>query len=111
MLIYFKTRNLQKICSKENEAVKKLGLKMARKLQQRMMELSAAPCLDDISKLPPSRCRQLKGDRMGQFSIDLAHPYRLIFISANNPEPKTKDGGPELSKIDSIEIIEIVDTH
>jgi len=48
---------------------------------------------------------------MGHFSVDLAHPYRLIFISANNPEPKTKDGGPELSKIDSIEIIEIVDTH
>ncbi len=79
MLIYFKTRNLQKICSKENEAVKKLGLKMARKLHQRMMELSAAPCLDDISKLTPSRCHQLKGDRMGQFSVDLAHPLQVDF--------------------------------
>ena len=68
MLIYFKTRNLQKICSKENEAVKRLGLKMARKLQQRLMELSAATCLDDISKLPPPRCHPLKGNRTGQFS-------------------------------------------
>jgi len=108
MLIYFKTRNLQNICSKENEAVKKLGLKMARKLQQRLMELSAATCLDDISNLPPPRCHPLKGKRSGQFSVDLVHPYRLIFISANNPEPKTKDGGLDLAKIDSIDI---VDTH
>jgi len=111
MLIYFKTRNLQKICSKENEAVKKLGLKMARKLQQRMMELSAAPCLDDISRLPPSRCHQLKGNRTGQFSVDLDHPYRLIFIPASDPEPEKQDGNLDLAKVDSIEIIDIVDTH
>lgn len=111
MLIYFKIRNLQKICNKDNEAVKKLGLKMARKLQQRLMELSAAPCLDDISKLPPPRCHQLKGNRVGQFSVDLDHPYRLIFIPANNPVPKKKDGSLDLARIDSIEIIAIVDTH
>jgi len=112
MLIYFKTRNLQKTCSKKNEAVKKLGLKMARKLQQRMMELSAAPCLGDISKLPPPRCHQLKGNRTGQFSVDLEHPYRLIFFPTNDPEPeKKKDGSLDLSKIDTIEIIDIVDTH
>ena len=111
MLIYFKSRNLQKICSKENEAVKKLGLKMARKLQQRMMELSAAPYLDDISKLPPTRCHQLKGNRTGQFSVDLDHPYRLIFIPANNPKPGEKDVSLDLAKIESIEIIDIVDTH
>ena len=111
MLIYFRTRKLQKICSIENEAIMKLGLKMARKLQQRMMELSAAANLDDISKLPPSRCHQLKGNRMGQFSVDLDHPYRLIFIPANDPAPEKKDGSLDLAKIDSIEIIEIVDTH
>jgi len=75
------------------------------------MELSAAPNLDDISKLPPSRCHQLKGNRMGQFSVDLDHPYRLIFIPANNPEPEKKDGSLDLAKVDSIEIIDIVDTH
>jgi len=111
MLIYFKTRHLHKICSKENEAIKKLGLKMARKLQQRMMELSAAPFLDYISKLPPPRCHQLKGQRSGQFSVDLDHPYRLVFVPANNPIPEEKDGSIDLTKIDSIEIIDILDTH
>jgi plasmid maintenance system killer protein len=111
MLIYFKTHKLQNICNKENEAIKKLGLKMARKLQQRLMELSAAPCLDDISKLPPARCHQLTGNRTGQFSVDLDQPYRLIFIPTNNPIPEKKDGGLDLAKIDSIEILTIVDTQ
>lgn len=84
---------------------------MARKLQQRLMELGAAPCLDDISKLPPPRCHQLKGNRTGQFSVDLDHPYRLIFIPANNPVPEKKDGSLDLARIDSIEIIAIEDTH
>ena len=50
MIIYFKTKKLQKICNNTNEAVKKLGSKMARKLQQRLMELKAASCMNDISK-------------------------------------------------------------
>ena len=111
MLIYFKSCSLQKICSKKSEAVKKLGAKMAQKLQQRMMELSAAPCLDDISKLPPARCHPLKANRKGQFSVDLDHPYRLVFVPLRNPESHKKDGSLDLAKIDSIEIIEIVDTH
>jgi plasmid maintenance system killer protein len=84
---------------------------MTRKLQQRLMELKAATCLADISKVPPSRCHQLSGDRDGQLSVDLEHPYRLIFIPANDPIPVTKDGGFDWAKVTEIEIIEISDTH
>lgn len=111
MLIYFKTKKLQKICSIKNEAVKKLNLKMAQKLQQRMMELSAADCLDDISSLKPTRCHPLKGNRSGQFSVDLDHPYRLIFIPAIDVISEKNSDGLDLWQIDSIEIIDIVDTH
>lgn len=111
MLIYFRTRRLQKVCSKEKEAVKRLGLKMSRRLLQRMMELSAATCLDDISRLPPSRCHQLTGNRAGQFSVDLDHPYRLIFVPVEHPNVEEKDGALDLTQVDAIEIIEITDTH
>ena len=84
---------------------------MARKLQQRLMELKAAPCLDDISKVPPPRCHPLSGDRDGQLSVDLEHPYRLLFIPANDPIPVTQDGGLDWTKVTEIEIIEITDTH
>ncbi len=111
MIIYFRTKKLQKICNNTNEAVKKLGSKMARKLQQRLMELKAASCMDDISKVPPARCHQLLGNRKGQLSVDLEYPYRLLFIPANDPIPVTQDRGLDWAKVTEIEIVEIADTH
>ncbi|WP_435051706.1 type II toxin-antitoxin system RelE/ParE family toxin [Desulfolithobacter dissulfuricans] len=84
---------------------------MARKLQQRLMELKAASTLDDISRLPPARCHELTGNRKGQLSVDLEHPYRLLFVPAHNPLPTKEDGGVDWASITEIEIIGIVDTH
>lgn len=111
MIIYFKTKKLQKICSNTKMSQKELGHEMARKLQQRLMELKAASCLDDISRVPPARCHELTGNRDGQLSIDLKHPYRLYFVPANNPIPETKDGGLDWGEVTEIEIIEIYDPH
>jgi proteic killer suppression protein len=111
MRIFFKTRKLQKICSEANESRKHLGDKRGRKLQQRMMELKAAQNLADISRLPPARCHELTGDRAGQFSVDLEHPYRLLFIVANDPYPEQESGGVDWNGVTEIEIIEIADTH
>ena len=84
---------------------------MARKLQQRLMELKAATCLADVSKAPPPRCHQLSGNLEGQLSVDLEHPYRLLFIPANDPVPVTQDGGLDWPQVTEIEIVEIADTH
>jgi len=111
MLIYFHTSKLQKICNTEREAVKKLGPRCARKLMQRLQELDAAECLADISRVPPPRCHELTGNRNEQLSVDLQHPYRLLFIPANDPVPQTADGGLDWEKVTEIEIIEIADTH
>lgn len=90
---------------------KHLGPKGARKLQQRLMELSAAESLADISHLPPPRCHELTGGRAGQFSVDLEHPYRLLFIPAHDPLPHREDGGIDRGKVTEIEVIAIEDTH
>lgn len=111
MLIYFRTSKLQKLCSKEREMLKQLGRVMADKLQQRLMELNAADSLADVSHLPPPRCHELSGNRAGQFSVDLEHPYRLLFIPADDPIPLKEDGGIDLSQVREIEIIKIEDTH
>jgi proteic killer suppression protein len=111
MLIYFRTKKLQKVCSEQRAMQMQLGQAMARKLQQRMAELKAAEALSDISHLPPPRCHALSGDRVGQFSVDLDHPYRLLFIPADEPIPYREDGGVDLERVAEIEIIAIVDTH
>jgi proteic killer suppression protein len=111
MRIFFKTKKLQKICSESAEAQKQLGARGGRKLQQRMMELSAAENLADISRLPPARCHELTGDRAGQLSVDLEQPYRLLFIVGNNPRPERESGGLDWKGVTEIEIIAIADTH
>jgi len=102
---------LQKICSTKRATVKELGPKGGKNLMQRLSELSAAITLSDISYLPPPRLHELSGNRKGQFSVDLDHPYRLLFIPANDPIPMRDDGGVDKEKIDQIEITEIEDTH
>ena len=75
------------------------------------MELKAADTLADISRLPPARCHELTGNRAGQLSVDLEHPYRLLFIVANNPYPERISGGLDWEGATEIEIIAIADTH
>jgi proteic killer suppression protein len=89
---------------------KSLNKKMARKLKRRMAELNAAEVLADISHLPPPRLHELK-NRNGVFSVNLEHPKRLLFISANDPIPRKGDGGIDLHLVDEIEVIAIEDTH
>jgi plasmid maintenance system killer protein len=111
MEIWFKNAGIQRTCSQKAVAQKRLGAKKAMKLQQRMMELKAAETLTDISRLPPARCHELKGNRKGQLSVDLEHPYRLLFVPADNPIPKKESGGLDWDRITEIKIIDIIDTH
>jgi proteic killer suppression protein len=111
MKIYFKTRKLQKSCSQEREMRRMFGARNAAKLAQRLFELQAAESLQDISHHPPARCHELTGKQAGQFSVDLEHPYRLLFVPAENPVPRLKEGGIDRSRVKDIVIINIKDTH
>jgi proteic killer suppression protein len=111
MLIFFRTKQLQKICNSSKEMQKSFGTIRAKKLQQRLVELQAADHLGQISRVPPPRCHELTGDRQGQLSVDLDHPYRLLFIPANDPVPHKEDGGLDWSAVTEIEVIEIAYPH
>lgn len=76
-----------------------------------MIELSAAHALSDIACLPQARCHELTGNRKGQLSVDVEHPYRLLFVPADDPVPHKPDGGLNWSEIREIEILDITDTH
>jgi len=111
MDIYFKTRKLQKICNSQKEMQREYGNSMAKKLMQRLIELQAAESLEEISHLPPPCCHALSADRSGQFSVDLVHPYRLLFIPVIDSVPEAKSKDINRGEILEIEIIEIADTH
>ncbi|MGD8453009.1 MAG: type II toxin-antitoxin system RelE/ParE family toxin [Phycisphaerae bacterium] len=111
MEVSFASRSMQKVCSIAKEAHRKWGSAVARRLQQRLMELRAAETLADISHLPPARCHELTGDRAGQISVDLAHPYRLIFVPDHDPVPQKPDGGLDRASVTKVLVLEVCDPH
>jgi proteic killer suppression protein len=78
---------------------------------QRLDEIRAANTLEDLRCLPQARCHELVGDRKGQVSVDLNHPYRLIFVPANDPAPTRPDGGLDWGRVTAVLILGVEDTH
>ena len=111
MEVSFATKSMQKRCSEEKAMQKQWGKKLARKLKQRLTELVAATTLQDICRTPPARCHELKGNRKGQLSVDLEHPYRLIFRPDHSPSPRRKEGGLDWNSVTKVIVIEVADTH
>lgn len=102
---------MEKSCSSERAMNAEWGESRARKVRQRLSELRAATTLADVATLPGARCHELAGDLEGCLSVDLDHPYRLIFAPAHTPLPKKADGGLDWSAVTAIEVCGIKDTH
>lgn len=111
MKIYFRSRKMKKRCNNSKKMLKAFGVNRSKKLKARLEDLRASTFLSDISHLPPARLHQLSQDKDEQFTVDLDQPYRLLFIVANKPIPRKKDGGIDLKKVNEIEIIKILDPH
>ena len=89
-------------------AEKKLGAASARKLKVRLVALEAAARVTDLVAGNP---HPLKGDRLGQFALDLAGGWRLVFAPAHDPCPTRPDGGIEWSQVTIVSIEYIGDYH
>jgi len=79
MYIEFKTKKLKRQCESFAVLRKAYGDTIARQVVKRLNALKAADCIEDLDPLPPTRCHPLKGDRKGQYAMNVGQPYRLIF--------------------------------
>ena len=114
MDISFNTKKLEKTFNEGRQLETVHGAKRARKIRIRMSEFRAAESLHDFwpPTGPPGRCHELtEGKRNGQLSVDLYHPYRLIFVPDHNPIPVREEGGLNWSEVTAIKIIGVEDTH
>ncbi len=80
MDIEFKTKKLKSECLEYVVAKKVYGYKMAEKIAQRIGELRMADTVEMLVQFSIGRCHPLKGNRKGEYAMDLVHPYRLVFI-------------------------------
>ncbi len=111
MQISFRNKKLEKTPTTARTLVSLHGERRARLIQQRLSEIAAAPTLALFHNLPRPRCHELKGDRKGQLSVDLDHPYRLLFTPDHDPLPQASAGGLEWAAVTRVCIQEIADTH
>ena len=114
MDISFSTTKLEKVMSCEKTIVQVYGPLQAKIINRRIFALKNSPTLVDFwpPYTPPHRCHELTvGVRRGQLSIDLKHPYRLIFVPNHDPLPMLASGGLNWAGVTSITIIGVEDTH
>lgn len=110
MEITFRTEKLRKQCNDSRTATREFGPNQARKIRQRLDDLRAAGNLG-LFRMLPGRCHELKGNRKGQLSLDLEHPFRLVFEPAHDQQPAQPDLGLDWRTVTAVRVLEIVDTH
>jgi proteic killer suppression protein len=107
--IVFRTRKLEKIFNSEQQLNKEYGSKCAAKIRIRMMVLSRAQTLADVPTSKPDRCHPLKGGMAGEYAVDLAHPFRLVFWSLVTEPPNEQ--GISKAAVTAIEVLRVEDYH
>lgn len=111
MEIAVKNKKLKEALESEGAARRQYGKDMAKKLHMRRDALIAAESLADFwppSSLP-ERVHELKGDLKDTFSIDLKHPYRLLFKAVDAIDHD--DDRTRWRSIKKVEAVSIEDTH
>jgi proteic killer suppression protein len=112
--ISFKSKKLEKQFTEGKQLARIHGSLRAGKIRLRLKELRAAISLIDFwpPKSGPGRCHEInQGERKGQLSVDLDHPYRLVFVPNHDPVPVKPDGGLNWKQVTAITIIGVEDTH
>jgi proteic killer suppression protein len=109
--ILFGSHKLEKVFNSQKLLVKEYGDRQAALIRRRLDELQAANALAELRSLPQLRCHELIGNRAGQLSVDLVHPYRLLFEVADEPVPRKADGGLDWTQVTAVMVIGVEDTH
>lgn len=107
MNVEFKSNKLEKELKNIDSASKTYGADIARKIIKRLYEIQAANSLNDLNRLPPTRCHRLKGNLKLYLAVDLKQPHRLIFVPLNSDGTIADLDKVSMSDIHSVKIMEV----
>ena len=82
--ITYKNRKIERICTNAKVADREYGSQMSAKIHMRIDEIRAVDTVEEMIQFRIGRCHALKGNRKGQYAVDLVHPYRLVFTKHGN---------------------------
>lgn len=110
MDLSYKSKKLEQSLTEDKSLIKNYGA-LAKKIKQRIGQLKAADELSIVAKIPVLRLHPYKGDRLGEWSIDIQENWRICFEIDLNPIPTLDDGGVDLKKVTAIKILSVEDPH
>jgi hypothetical protein len=107
--VSFDDSRLKSLCESDKELRKACGVVRAKKIQSgwpRCAPLrrspTCAPC--------PAGATSSKPTGPGQLSLDLDHPYRLLFTPAVDTPPGP-GGGLDWAAVTAVVVLSVTDTH
>ncbi len=111
MDIMFSSNKLRRQLSESKVIDKAYGRDRAKRVRMVMNTLRAAPNLGVFAPpySKPYRCHELKGNRKGQFALDLGHPFRLTLCPMDGND--LEDGKLNWQTITVIQIKKVEDYH
>jgi proteic killer suppression protein len=77
----------------------------AKRVAQRMEDITASPNLQVLCSIAPANCHPLSGDRDEQWAVDISANHRLIFVIDQDPIPLTNEGSINRIEVTDIQII------
>ena len=104
MKLSYSTRKLEKILTNER-LIKKEYTSFYPKICNRISELRAAVCLNDISNYPPPRRHKLSGNKLDCWGVDISKNFRIIV------KPIGDYNSEDLTSIVEIEVVTLEDYH
>ena len=110
MNIEYKNNKIRKKLSNATEILKAVGTH-AKRVSQRMADITAAPNLAVLQQIPAANCHALTGDRQGEWAVDISANHRLIFEPNHDPVPEKDDGSIDTIRITDIIILRTTDYH
>lgn len=108
MDILFSNEACKQLCETQRVAMRKLGAAGAKKLRRRLADLSAAQKVGDLIA---GRPHPLKGDRAGQFAVELDGGCRLVFKATSDAPPTQEDGSIDWRQVTAVTVVFIGNYH
>lgn len=110
MTVIFSDKKLKKVLNNDRALVRKFGKLRALKIKTRLDQLRSANNLEAL-RSQPGNFHELIGNRKGQWACDLDQPYRLVFISIDQPIPVDLVGEYEGIKNTVVKVLEVINYH
>ncbi len=79
MKVSFRTTKLQRAYEESARAIRFFGPEVGRRYVQRINVIKASRHLEDLKAQRTLRCHELRGNRAGQWAVNLTDRYRLVF--------------------------------